>query len=126
MEKADNTQATLLPIITGLSRISPAIVGLAVLDVTTTKVASEILGARFAELGVIASFFIRSFPGTWPFYAYGSEITVFIATSIVFALLWRDTSVRFGSKRIPVSYLPAFALLALVVNNSLVIFFQLG
>ena len=112
---------SVLHVITSLPTIYVIIIGLALLDVGTTRLASISLGRHFAELGVISNFFIHTFPLSWPYYAYASEIAIFSLTTLAFSLLWKNKSFQLLNWKIPLAHLPVIALIALVLNNSAVV-----
>ena len=90
-------------------------------DVLTTYAAKIVLGSRFAELGLIAGNLMKAFGNSWPFAMFLSEFVVFGATTYWYAR--GNRTLKLFGRNLPLAYLPTMALLALVANNSTVIFF---
>ncbi|MEO9321157.1 MAG: hypothetical protein ABI361_10825 [Nitrososphaera sp.] len=102
-------------------KIIAVVGGLAFMDVLTTYAASLSLGARFGEMGLVSGYLIRSFPNTWPYFTFWSELAVFGLTALYFARKGSSSSVKFARYSLPLAYLPSLALVMLISNNSLVV-----
>lgn len=100
---------------------------LAFMDVLTTYMASLSLGNRFGEMGLISGYLIRSFPSTWPYLTFWSELAVFGLTALYFARHGSNRSLRIARWSLPLAYLPSLALATLISNNSIaVLLFNIG
>ena len=96
------------------------IIGILILsDVTTTYLAKIVLGPRFAEMGLIANSLMKVFGNNWPVAMFAAEFAVFGATTYWYSRGNKVMKLRW--LKVPMAYLPALALVALVANNSTVI-----
>ena len=107
------------PVAPRMQRLYLVIGILIVCDVMTTYTAKVVLGPRFGEMGLIANSLMKTFGSNWPVAMFLAEFAVFGVTTYWYAK--GDRVMKLFRLKVPMAYLPALALLALVANNSTVI-----
>jgi hypothetical protein len=104
-----------------------AFIGFLVLwDVLTTYINMFVLADKFGEYGIIASITMQTFGWGWGLVMLPIEFGIFAFITYIFAK--NNHLLKIVRIRIPLKYLPAIALGALIVNNiaNLVLFMILS